>query len=131
VIRDIIFYDISELLEEFEIDNPLKIEFYVDKKNEKKISSFIRTNRKRFRRIIARIIQNKVIDDLYGPEPYGLKALKFKGSILNSRIYCKEFFNNGKKIVLIHLVKNKTSQKVNKRILQKLESISQYQYNFN
>ncbi len=130
MVRDCVQYSIEEILKEFSISNDFNIEFYIDKKEEKKIVKFLNSQKKKFRIILIHILRNIQNKDLYGSEPHGLKAMKFK-SLNNARIYCKEFFIENKKIVLIHFLENKKFQKAkNKKIINKLKSISNYEYIF-
>jgi len=130
VIRNCIKYDIGDILKEFNISNDFNIEFYIDVKEEKAIRKFLITQRKRLRIILYHIIKNLPNNDIYGSEPFGLKAMKFR-SINNARIYCKEIFRDNKKIVLIHFLRNKTFQRAsNKKLINKLKSISEYEFKF-
>lgn len=88
---------------------------------------------KKFRRILYVMLRASYDEDLYGREAVSDKAkfitaMKFKGKF-NLRIYCKEFFRGGKKIVLIFAFHKKT-QKINKQLRDKLEAIGSYEYKF-
>lgn len=89
------------------------------------------TIRKKFRRILYVVLSNKYDEDLYGREEVssrakGVTAMKFKGK-MNLRIYCKEIFKDGKKVVMVTACLKKT-QKVNKSLKTLLESIGGYEY---
>lgn len=111
-------------------------ELYVDSKNAKDIISFIKNdkNRSKLKRIAYVVnlgLQNK---DLYGPEKVSDKAkdmmaMKFKGKP-NSRIYCKEFKQGKRRIVMIQLLANKGMQKVDTKLKNQLETYGEYDYEF-
>jgi len=96
---------INDYITELGIANTKNISLYVDSENIKKceeIISFLENNRKKFLRILGVIINGYYNDDLYGKEKVdsntkNITAMKFKGKFnSNTRIYCKEFFQNGK-----------------------------------
>ncbi len=116
----------------------MDVDLYVDQKNFEEISEFLgkQESKKRMRKILIVVLQNLYVDALYRKEGFSKKtkditAMKFKGSS-NPRIYCQEYFPGGnKKIVMIYLLANKDFQRNNKKIIPKLESIADYEYNFN
>lgn len=55
--------------------------------------------------------------------------MKRKGKSKNIRIYCKEFFIDNKKVVMI-IEYNKKTQKIDKKLKNKLETIGGYNYDF-
>ncbi len=109
------------------------IELYVDDLNGDDILSVLESNEKKFRRILVQINSGIYNNDIYGREEVSKKAknvtaIKFKGKS-NERIYCKEFFQENKKVVMIIAIKKK-SQKVNKELKKLLETIGGYDYEF-
>jgi hypothetical protein len=114
------------------------VEVYFDEDAEKEIVEFLVADSarlKKFRRILAVILTGKYNKDLYGKEDVSgvaenVTAMKFKTKP-NSRIYCKEFFKDGKKVVLIELLENKDTQKASdKKIKSRLEAIGRRNYEF-
>jgi len=108
-------------------------ELYVDQQNRREIEEVLRKNGDKFRRIMYQVCSNRYGDDLYGKEAVSKKAkdvtaMKFKGKE-NIRIGCKEFFKDGKKIVMIVKIIKK-SQKNTKKIKGIYESIGGYDYDF-
>jgi len=110
---------------------------YVDESEKDAIMAFVTQNAKtlsRFRRILGTVVQGVYRDELYRKENVSEKArdvtaMKFKGNRVNPRIYCKEFYRDGKKVVMIHLLEHKAQQKASdKRIKNRLESIGGYDY---
>lgn len=117
---------------------PANVEVHFDEDAEKEIVAFLAADSarlKKFRRILAVIMTGKYNKDLYGKEDVSgvaenVTAMKFKTKP-NSRIYCKEFFKNGKKVVLIELLANKDTQKASdKKIKSRLEAIGRRHYEF-
>ncbi len=114
----------------------IDVEIYIDVKEQKGIMGIITSERNKFKRILYYILQGKYNEDLYGkevvtPKCKDITAMKFKGAI-NTRIYCKEIHvSTKKKIIAIHLLRNKSFQSAGHKSLKpKLESISQYDYEF-
>jgi len=108
-------------------------EIFVDAVNKKEIEAVLRKNFKKFRRVVYEINKNHYNSDLYGKEDVSAKAknvtaIKFKGKE-NIRIGCKEFFRNGKKVVMIVKIIKK-SQKNDKKIKKIYETIGGYDYDF-
>ncbi len=132
--RKAVKYYMQPVLEALRI-NSCNTEIWIDSENEAEIKEFleIKRNKKKFRRQIYEICKNRYSKDLYDKEEVSDKAnhvtaLKFKGKE-NVRIGCKEFFKNGKKIVMI--VKFiKKSQKNTKKIKNIYETIGGYNYDF-
>jgi len=111
------------------------ISFYVDSKLEKELSDILKDSSflKKFRRVVAAILGGIYTNDIYGKESFSdetkdIWAIKITVRENNYRIYCKEFFNDhGKNIVMTHLLKKKC-QKNDKRIRTILEKIGGYNY---
>ncbi len=91
--------------------------------------------RDRFYLILLEIFNHRYNEGLYAPEfisgkATNITAMKFKKHRgVNIRIYCKEFHENGKKIVMI-TVADKKSQKIDKKFKNIIESIGEYEYEF-
>lgn len=132
-------------LDEFISQNPQfqlsNISLYIDEVNYTEITEFLTKKtvfnkylyKKRFYRILYQIFQNRYDEVLYGPEEMSEKskditAMKFK-TTGNIRLYCKEFKQGGKKIVIICLHSKKVT-KNDKRIKNLVESIAKYEYEF-
>ena len=108
-------------------------EIFVDAINKHEIEDALRKNLKKFRRVVYEICKNHYNSDLYGKEEVSAKArhvtaIKFKGKE-NVRIGCKEFFRNGKKVVMIVKIIKK-SQKNDRKIKKIYETIGGYDYDF-
>lgn len=95
--RKCVKYNIQSLIEEFNIKTVCPVEIFIDSESEKEIKEFLKQNQKKFRMILFNIIKGGYPDHLYRQEPYDMTAMKFKAENKNPRIYCKEFFNKGKK----------------------------------
>lgn len=133
---------IEQYLVEMEIVNIQNVSIYIDIENEKECAEILNflqkeKSRKKFKSILYAITQGQNNSDLYGGEDIGrgtssIKAMKFKGSIFNNtRIYCKEFFQNGKKIVMIEMLLKKAQRnKDDKKITTRLKTIGGYEYDF-
>lgn len=125
-IKDIIgeeYYDPSFDSIDLFIDENLKIEFL-------KIiglPGFI----KKFRIILTVILSKKYNGDIYAPVRKDLNVknitvMKFIGKN-NFRIYCKEYFSDSKKVVMISLFHKKT-QSYDKKIINLIKKIDNYEY---
>jgi hypothetical protein len=128
---------LDEITSEFANENFFNIDIYVD---DEIYDNFIillneLSYKKKFRRIVYEILKGRYKKDLYEKEEVSDKAknltgMKFKGKE-NLRIYCKEFFLTNKKIVMITILKKKVQKASNKKIKNILESIGDYEYEFN
>ena len=131
---------INDYITELGIANTKNISLYVDSENIKKceeIISFLENNRKKFLRILGVIINGYYNDDLYGKEKVdsntkNITPMKFKGKFnSNTRIYCKEFFQNGKQVVMITMLLKKVQKvKDDKNRKERLKIIGDYEYEF-
>lgn len=122
--------DFIKSFPEFENTN---IELYLDTENAIEILDYLETRKKKFKMILYHIFSQKNDEDFYGKEDVSEKAkfitaMKFSSSE-NVRIYCKEFFIGGKKIVMIQKKLKKTN-KVNKALKIHLETLGGYEYEF-
>ena len=112
------------------------VEVYLDETEDSRansIATYLKQNEKKFKRILHVILSGKYDKDFYSQEgrEIGIKnatALKFKGRYnSNTRIYCKEIFKNGKKVILITSLSKKV-QKNDKNINVLLKSIAKSEY---
>jgi len=108
---------------------------YVDRSEHEEITKFLtkKAVRKKFRIIIRQIATGLYNPDLYDKEEVSGKAkditaMKFKGK-KNYRVYCKEFHDGKRRIVMIQLLWKKT-QKNNKQLRSRLEYLGGYHYEF-
>jgi len=137
VVRKCEKIDLAPFIREFNIKNVWQISLYVDEKNKLEIYELIEKNNNRFKRAVYVLLQGNYHNDLYGKEDVSGKtrnitAFKFKRRHnSNYRIYCHEYFDeflpNVKKVVMI-IVYNKKSQKIDKKLKSILEKISKYNY---
>gem|GEM_PF-843401 len=118
---------------------PVPIDFFIDEVNYDEITSFLSVskNKKKLLIILWHMLNGSTNAGLYGPEQHdqetrGATAMKFSG-VLNSRVYCREFFGdlkNSKKIVLCELLRHKTSEGLSKKIKGRISAICSYEYEF-
>jgi hypothetical protein len=132
VTRKCVIYSIKWFLDEFPEFKDTEVAIYIDEKNFVDIVKVLKDNKKKFRRILYTILKNQFNNDLYGKEPSSnskhVTAMKFKGNS-NERIYCKEFFEDGKRVVMITTIPKKV-QKNNKTIKNLLDTIGGYTYEY-
>ena len=131
-------YDLTSFKEALpELENST-VEIYIDShstKNKKDVINVLSgAGSKRLRRIFAVILKNEYLDNIYKREDKHITAIKLKSGIAknqNFRIYCKEFYKNGKKVVLItpHLKKVQKNRD-DEKILSIIDSIKKYDYEF-
>lgn len=100
-------------------------------KEAKEIINLIKQYEKKFRVIFARILKGEYNDFQYKIEAKGVTAIKLKMKNANYRIYCKEEYIDGKKVVLIaayhkKVQKNKSDPKINEII----KNIQSYNYDY-
>jgi hypothetical protein len=129
-------------IENFKRDIPdlanSKVEIYFDTENEKSFHDILKilknAGSKRLRLIIAVILRNMYPDNIYKKEEKHITAIKIKSGIVRNqeyRIYCKEIYQSGKKVVMItpYLKKVQKNQD-DKRIIEIIKSIQSYNYEF-
>ena len=115
-----------------------KVEIYFDVENEKTYQEIIRVlenaGSKRLRLIIAVILRNLYLDKIYKIEDRNITAIKIKSGIVRNqeyRIYCKEIFQDGKKVVMITpYLKKVNKNQDDKRIVDIINNIKTYNYEF-
>jgi len=109
------------------------VSVFVDVLNLNEIAEVISKRHKKFKMILYYVLSGKYKNDLYSFEKisekaYNITAMKFKEGN-NERIYCKEYFVKGKKVVMI-ISYLKKSQKITKKLKSLIENISDYEYEF-
>ncbi len=120
-----------------ELQNSI-VEIYFDAENPKiyqEISDVLnQAGAKRVKLIMSVILKNEYYDHIYKKEAKNITAIKLtagQSKNQNYRIYCKEIFKDGKKVVLItpHVKKVEKNQQ-DKKIVNIIESIKNYEYEF-
>ncbi|MFD3002622.1 hypothetical protein ACFS7Z_19785 [Pontibacter toksunensis] len=131
--RNCVKYPVDKFIEEFPQFKDAGVTVYLDTKNLKELAPVIQKNADKFRRILHVIFSFQYNNALYRKEGHTNKtrnvtAMKFLGGA-NERIYCKEFFDGEKKIVMITALAKKV-QKNDKSIRNLIERIGDYEYEF-
>lgn len=117
------------------IDSNLsKIELCIDPECDKDVIKFlsIQKNKKKLELILLSIERNRVTSHLY--ERYtrianNVSAMKFTRGKENARIYCQyQKKDNKLLIIMAEFLHKKTSNKLTKNQIKRLESISKYEY---
>jgi hypothetical protein len=115
-----------------------EVEIYIDTEDgaiTKQIAEVLKQGgAKRVKRIIAIILRNEYVDSIYKREDKNVTAIKInagKAGNQNYRIYCKEVYQNGKKVVMItpHIKKVQKNQQ-DPKIIKIIERIKTYNYEF-
>lgn len=131
-------YDTKKFKEEIsEIANS-KVEIYFDIENDKNYRDIIKVlenaGHKRLKLIIAVILRNMYLDNIYKVEDRNVTAIKIKSGIVRNqeyRIYCKEIFQEGKKVVMItSYLKKVNKNQDDRRIVDIINNIKTYNYEF-
>ncbi|MHA7830695.1 MAG: hypothetical protein ACX93O_06325 [Flagellimonas sp.] len=128
--------DTSALKNEIPELKESRVRIFIDienKKNKQQIIDLLTTaGRKKLNTIFACILRCDYLDKIYKREAQGVTAIKFKGGASknqNIRIYCKEIFDNGKKVVMVSSLVKKVSKNVsNEKILNIIEKIKRLEY---
>jgi hypothetical protein len=136
--RKLFKYSTDQFKSEFpELQNS-NVEVYFDAENQKdlqKISEVLKqAGAKRVKTVMAVILKNEYYDHIYKLEDKNVTAIKLKAGESknqNYRIYCKEIFKDGKKVVLItpHIKKVEKNQN-DQSIINIIETIKTYDYEF-
>ena len=114
------------------------VEVYIDSENEKKLREIAevlkQAGAKKVKRLMAVILKNEYHEQIYKREDGDITAIKLmagKSGNQNYRIYCREIFRNGKKVVLItpHIKKVQKNQQ-DPTIINIIQSIKTYDYEF-
>ena len=120
-----------------ELQNSM-VEVYIDVENPKNFQEIAEVLRqageKKVKRLIAVILKNEYYDHIYKKEDGDITAIKLmagKSKNQNYRIYCKELFKEGKKVVLItpHIKKVQKNQH-DQSITNIIQIIKTYEYEF-
>lgn len=84
----------------------------------------------KFKHILRLILKGEYQDNLYKIEDEDVTAIKFLGKATNNaRIYCKEIYKNGKKVVMITPYYKKVQRNQNdSKIMQIIDNIKKYEY---
>jgi hypothetical protein len=136
--RKLLKYSTDQFKREFpELQNS-NVEIYLDAENQKdlqKISEVLKqAGAKKVKTVMAVILKNEYYDHIYKLEDKNITAIKLKAGASknqNYRIYCKEIFKDGKKVVLITpYVKKVTKNQDDQSIINIIENIKTYEYEF-
>jgi len=120
-----------------ELQNSI-VEIYLDAENQKDFQKIVevlkQTGAKKVKTIMAVILKNEYHNLIYKREDKNVTAIKLKAGESNNqnyRIYCKEIFKDGKKVVLItpH-IKKVEKNKNDQTIINIIETIKTYNYEF-
>ena len=113
-------------------DSEVRIFFDTDDKDQlaMMVHDIIKPYNEKFRLILVLILKNQYLDHLYKIEDTNVTAIKFIGKKYNNaRIYCKEIFKNGKKVVMISpYFKKVQKNKDDPHIKKIIEDIKSYEY---
>lgn len=136
--RKLLKYDTDTFKKELpELQNSL-VEIYFDVENLRDFQEITevlkQAGSKKVKLIIAVILKNEYYDHIYKIEDKNVTAIKLKAGKSknqNYRIYCKEIFKEGKKVVLItpHIKKVQKNQD-DPTIIKIIENIKTYHYEF-
>lgn len=114
------------------------VEVYIDAENPKKFQEIAevlkQAGSKKVKRLMAVILKNEYHEQIYKREEDDITAIKLmagKSGNQNYRIYCREFFKEGKKVVLItpHIKKVQKNQQ-DQTIINIIQTIKTYDYEF-
>ncbi len=102
-------------------------EFYLDLESDNDLILEIineGANYGQFLAIIRMILNNERNSDIYKKEDEGVYAMRIRNKTNNSRIYCQDYWINGKRIIVMSkAVRHKAVVKNNAEILSKILSI--------
>ena len=131
-------YDTTKFKEEIPELTSSNVEIYFDVENGKNYKEILEilelAGSKKLKRIIAVILSKLYLENIYKREDQNITAIKIKSGIVRNqeyRIYCKEIYHNGKKVVMItpYLKKVQKNQD-DKRIVDIINTIKTYTYEF-
>jgi hypothetical protein len=114
------------------------VEVYIDAENPKKFQEIAevlkQAGSKKVKRLMAVILKNEYHEQIYKREEDDITAIKLmagKSGNQNYRIYCREFFKEGKKVVLItpHIKKVQRNQQ-DQTIVNIIQILKTYDYEF-
>jgi hypothetical protein len=134
--RKVLRYDTDQFKNEFpELKNSI-VEIYLDaedQKNLQKIGEALKqAGAKKIKTVMAIILKNEYYDHIYKIEDKNVTAIKLKAGKSknqNYRIYCREIFKEGKKVVLITpYIKKVEKNQEDPTIIRIIETIKNYDY---
>jgi hypothetical protein len=120
-----------------ELQNSM-VEVYIDSENPKNFQEIAevlkQAGSKKVKRLMAVILKNEYHELIYKREEDDVTAIKLmagKSGNQNYRIYCRELFKEGKKVVLItpHIKKVQKNQQ-DQTIINIIQTIKNYDYEF-
>lgn len=120
-----------------ELQNSM-VEVYIDAENQKNFQEIAdvlnQAGGKKVKRLIAVILKNEYHEHIYKREDGDVTAIKLmagKSGNQNYRIYCREIYREGKKVVLItpHIKKVQKNQQ-DQSIINIIQTIKTYDYEF-
>ena len=120
-----------------ELQNSM-VEVYIDAENPKNFQEIAevlkQAGSKKVKRLMAVILKNEYHELIYKREEDDVTAIKLmagKSGNQNYRIYCRELFKEGKKVVLItpHIKKVQKNQQ-DQTIINIIQTIKTYDYEF-
>lgn len=131
-------YDTTKFKEEIPELTSSNVEIYFDVENGKNYKEILDilelAGSKKLRRIIAVILSKLYLENIYKREDKNITAIKIKSGIVRNqeyRIYCKEIFQDGKKVVMVSpYLKKVNRNQDDKRIVEIIERIKSYNYEF-
>lgn len=120
-----------------ELQNSI-VDIYIDAENEKKFREIAevlkQAGAKKVKRLMAVILKNEYHEHIYKKEDGEVTAIKLiagKSGNQNYRIYCKEIFKEGKKVVLITpYIKKVQKNQQDQTIINIIKTIKTYDYEF-
>ena len=136
--RKLLKYNTDQFKKDFpELQNSI-VEIYMDAENQKdfqKIGEVLKqAGPKKVKTIMAVILKNEYYNHIYKIEDKNVTAIKLKAGESknqNYRIYCKEIFKEGKKVVLITpYIKKVEKNQDDQTIINIIENIKTYDYEF-
>jgi hypothetical protein len=138
VARKWVKYDTTKFKEEIPELTSSNVEIYFDVENGKNYKEILEilelAGSKKLKRIIAVILSKLYLENIYKREDQNITAIKIKSGIVRNqeyRIYCKEIFQDGKKVVMVSpYLKKVNRNQDDKRIVEIIEKIKSYNYEF-
>ena len=131
-------YDTTKFKKEIPELTSSNVEIYFDVENGKNYKEILEilelAGSKKLKRIIAVILSKLYLENIYKREDQNITAIKIKSGIVRNqeyRIYCKEIFQDGKKVVMVSpYLKKVNRNQDDKRIVEIIEKIKSYNYEF-
>jgi NADPH:quinone reductase-like Zn-dependent oxidoreductase len=131
-------YDTEQFKKEIPELKDSRVEIYFDTENERNFQDIVKilekAGSKRLKTIVAVILKNLYLDNIYKIEGKNITAIKIKSGIVRNqeyRIYCKEIFKDGKKVVMITpYLKKVNRNQDDKRIVDIIDDLKTYSYEF-